>query len=107
MSSVFEPAQNIVDCAVTRFKGGDPIFNALVVNRGDAFGIAVADDFGIGHTTKPSYLRGAIKSLIPDVNEFTSASLLREDINDAIASIECHLADNAVTAGDQSCTNPF
>jgi hypothetical protein len=64
---------------------GDPANAALMT------GCAVADDFGIGHTTEPSYLRSAVKSIIPNTEEFTSASMLLEDVNDAIASLECHL----------------
>lgn len=54
-------------------------------------GIAVADDFGIGDTVEPSYLRSAIKSLVPDPEEFLPAASLLEDLNNAIAAIECEI----------------
>lgn len=62
-------------------------------------GIAVADDFGIVDIVdKPthelhvrSYLHSAIKSLIPDPQEFLPAASLLEDLNDAIAAIECEI----------------
>jgi hypothetical protein len=54
-------------------------------------GPAVADDFQIG-----GYLRSAVKWLIPNTEEFTSAASLLEDVNDAIGAIEAHL--NALKA---------
>jgi uncharacterized protein DUF3310 len=56
-------------------------------------GTAVADDFGIGQGVEPAYLRSAIKSLIPDPEEFLSAAALRDDLNDAIAALECAIED--------------
>lgn len=56
-------------------------------------GIAVADDFGIGHTLEPAYLRSAVKSLLPNPEEFLSAAAMLDDLNDAIAAIECAIED--------------
>jgi Protein of unknwon function (DUF3310) len=64
---------------------GDPELAALMT------GCEVANDFDIEST----HLRSAVKSIVPNINEFTSAAMLQEDIVNAAAALECYLEELA------------